>query len=342
MDGFNATTDGAFALFDGSRMPTIGEAVMVAKNNITSSALNARKFALIGDPAMTLAYPQENVVTTSINGVAVGASTDTISALEEVTICGEVRDASGAVLADFNGFVYPTIFDKTISVETLGNDPQSSKTSFESLSSIIFKGKASVVNGAFCFSFIVPKDISYNFGSGKISYYADNSTFDANGYTTGCVIGGTANGFTEDNTGPTLEVFMNDENFRAGGMTDANPFLLVNLFDVHGINTAGNGVGHDITAVLDDNTSDTYVLNDYYESEADNYSAGKVLFPLTNLSEGLHRIKVKAWDVYNNSADGYTEFVVSSSPSLALDQVMNYPNPFAGETNFSFEHNNKR
>lgn len=329
----------AFSLYNGTRMPTIGEAVMEAKNDITSGALNARKFTLIGDPALTLAYPKFNVVTTSINGDSINVSTDTLSALEEITICGEVQDANGVVMTGFNGYVYPTIFDKELDVQTLANDPQSYKETFKSLSSIIFKGKATVVNGTFCFSFIVPKDISYNFGTGKISYYADNGTIDANGYEFNFVIGGTARGFDPDADGPDLQVFMNDENFQFGGITDANPILYVKLHDLHGINTAGNGVGHDLTAVLDDNTSETYVLNDYYESDADNYSSGKVLFPLANLESGLHRIKVKAWDVYNNSAEGYTEFVVSSSPKLALEHVLNYPNPFAGSTNFSFEHN---
>ena len=328
-----------FDTYDGDRMPTLGEAVMLAKNNLNNGALNARKFTLIGDPSMTLNYPTHDVVTTTINGVDVATSTDTLSALEEVTICGEVRDAAGNKLTGFNGFVYPTIYDKRITVETLANDAQSSKADFETLSSIIFKGKASVSNGEFCYTFIVPLDISYNFGTGKISYYAEDGMEDANGYTFDFVIGGTASGFTEDNEGPQVRVFMNDENFVSGGITDANPLLLAKLYDLHGINTAGNAVGHEITAIMDENTSNTLVLNDYYQSEADNYQNGEVLFPLSNLEEGLHRIKVKAWDVYNNSGEGFTEFVVTSSPKLALEHVLNYPNPFVNGTNFSFEHN---
>ena len=40
---------------------------------------------------------------------------------------------------------------------------------------------ASVVNGYFEFSFIVPKDIALNYGRGKLSYYAYSNSVDAIG-----------------------------------------------------------------------------------------------------------------------------------------------------------------
>jgi flagellar hook assembly protein FlgD len=60
---------------------------------------------------------------------------------------------------------------------------------------------------------------------------------------------------------------------------------------------------------------------------------------LNTLSEGLHSVVFKAWDINNNSSESTTEFVVSSSAGLALDHVLNYPNPFTTYTQFMFEHN---
>ena len=132
---------------------------------------------------------------------------------------------------------------------------------------------------------------------------------------------------------------MNDEKFVFGGTTNADPMLLLKLSDETGINTVGNGIGHDLTAILDDNTQNKVVLNEYYESELDNYQKGVVKYPYAKLTDGRHTLKAKAWDIHNNSSEEYTEFVVASNAKLALSHVYNYPNPFTTRTQFMFEHN---
>ena len=323
----------------------IGEILRRAKNSNQedTSGTNARKFTLIGDPAMQLAIPQHNVITTKINGQDVGSGVlDTIRALEKVTIEGVIQDRDGNMLNDFNGRVYPTIYDKEITVSTLGQNDGSPVKNFELQRSILFKGKASVTNGTFKFTFVVPKDINYEYDTGKISYYAENGqNADARGFFEEFIIGGTNPNGINDDQGPLVEVFMDSEDFVFGGLTSPNPTLLVKLADDNGINVVGNSIGHDLTGVLDQNTQNTYILNDFYESELDDYTKGEVRFPLFDLAEGLHKIKVKAWDIANNSGEGYTEFLVASDEEIALDYVLNYPNPFTTCTNFQFEHNLK-
>ncbi len=322
-----------------NRYPRLGEVIMLTKNAAVGQGSNTRKFTLLGDPALTLNYPQHSVVTTAVNNNT-NLSADTLKALAEVTVKGEVRDDNGNKLTSFNGVVYPLVFDKINTLKTLANDAASSVTSFSVYKNILFKGKASVTNGDFSFSFIVPKDIDYQFGKGRISYYADNGNFvDANGYTNDVVIGGSADSFRLDNTGPKMDVYMNDEKFVYGGTTNTEPMLLLKLMDESGINTVGNGIGHDLTAILDDNTQNKVVLNDYYESELDNYKRGSVKYPYSKLAEGRHTLKVKAWDIQNNSSEEYTEFVVANDAKLALSHVYNYPNPFTTHTEFMFEHN---
>jgi hypothetical protein len=320
-------------------VPPMGEILRYSKNVSGAGANNSRKFALLGDPSQTLAYPKYNVVTTSINGQPVSAA-DTVRALQQVTIEGFVADNNNAIKSSFNGIIYPTVFDKRKTYKTLGQDDGSGVKSYSLQKTVLFKGRASVTNGVFKFSFIVPKDIDYDFGQGKISYYADNGNDeDATGSYENFVIGGTNNLAIADDEGPKVEVYMNTEEFVFGGITDENPTLLVVLEDDNGINTSGTGIGHDLTGVLNDNTQSTYVLNDFYESELDNFKKGVVRYPLSNMEEGRHTIKVKAWDIANNSGEGSTEFVVASSAEVALDHVLNYPNPFTTSTEFQFEHN---
>ena len=191
----------------------------------------------------------------------------------------------------------------------------------------------------FSFSFIVPKDISFQTGRGRISLYADDGTHDANGVNTSFYVGGAGNNIFSDNTGPVIKPYLNDDKFQNGGLTNENPVLLVKLFDSSGISTSGNGIGHDITAVIDGNERNILVLNNFYTAYQDSYQQGQVLFQLPTLTEGKHQIRIKAWDVANNSSEALLDFIVVKQTRLEISNVRNYPNPFSISTTFAFEHN---
>jgi hypothetical protein len=333
-----AVCDTMFAEVNGHGQ-AIGDILRLAKNEAGGGA-NSRRFTLLGDPSMLLAIPRKNVVTTSINGVPVGSGTpDTLRALQKVTIAGEIRDNNGALLSDYNGTLFPSVFDKEVEYTTLGQDGTPLRN-FVLQNNALFKGRASVTNGQFEFTFVVPKDINFDFGNGKISYYGENgSQEDAGGAFEDIIIGGTDPNALADDEGPQVDVYMNSIDFVFGGMTSPDPTLLVVLEDDLGINVVGNSIGHDLTGVLDENTQNTILLNSFYEAALDDYTRGEVRYPLSSIAEGRHSIRVKAWDVANNSAEGYTEFVVAGDGKVALDHVLNYPNPFINSTCFQFEHN---
>lgn len=316
---------------------TLGEVFRTVKN-LNAFDRNHRNFTLLGDPALKLAYPKYNVVTTKLNGVNVSAVADTIRALEKVTVEGVLQDRNGQKLTNFNGVISPTVFDQSREISTLQNDG-GNVFKFDLQTNKLFRGKVSVENGDFSYSFIVPKDISFNSGKGKFSYYADDQKDDAHGSYSNFFIGGTADSIGEDVEGPNIELFMNDDSFVFGGITDENPFLFAKVNDVHGINTVGNGIGHDIVAVLDDKTESGYILNDFYEADLNSYQKGTIRFPFKDLEEGRHKLSLKVWDVYNNSSEATIEFVVVKSKGIELERVYNYPNPFTTYTEFWFEHN---
>jgi hypothetical protein len=203
----------------------------------------------------------------------------------------------------------------------------------------VYDGQATVTAGQFEVSFVVPKDIDYRFGAGKISLYASSATQDAMGADTSVIIGGTARNVAIDNTPPTIRLFMDDESFVFGGNTSQSTLLLAKLFDENGVNTAGIGSGHELTVVLDEGTDNAIVLNDYYTSDPDSYQSGSIRYPFKDLEEGPHSLTLKAWDTHNNSSEEYLEFIVSNHENLALSHIMNYPNPFSTSTTFHFDHN---
>lgn len=321
-------------------LPAMGEVMRYSKSpNLTGGIIiNSRNFSLLGDPAQRLAYPKNEVKAVKVNDVFVDVEPDTISALSLVTVSGKITDRNGLPLNEFNGVLYPTVYDKSAKVITNANDG-GSKVEFKIQKNMLYKGKVSITNGSWQFKFVVPKDIAYSFGKGKMSFYAAGNQGDATGYTKEVIIGGSNPNATTDAIGPEVKLFMNDEKFVFGGITNENPMLLAFVNDSNGINTVGNGIGHDITAVLNQNTAGQIVLNDYYQADLNSYQSGKIRYNFSELPEGRHTLNLKVWDVYNNSSETYTEFVVAENSEVALKHVLNYPNPFSTQTSFMFEHN---
>lgn len=342
--GANDRTNKAFVKWlltptNSGRYNTLGETVWKAKAELGAGDGNTTRFILLGDPALTLAFPMNKVETTAINGNSVDGPIDTLSALQPVTIEGKVVSETGALLSDFNGTCFVSVYDKESVVNTLGQDYNSIATSFNVQKNILYNGVAEVKNGLFSVSFIVPYDIAFNFGKGRISYYARNDEIDANGLFENVIIGGISNDANEDNTPPLITLHMNDEEFRNGGLTGPNPVLLAKLYDESGINSSGNGIGHDLTAVLDGETSTAYILNDFYLADKGTYKSGSLSYQLYNLAEGDHTLKVTAWDVFNNSASKAISFKVGSADQPQSENITCYPNPFYSQCRFDIEHN---
>jgi hypothetical protein len=321
---------------------SLGESVRIAKNNTAASGgdiLNSRKFALLGDPAMQLALPKGLMRIDSINGAALSSS-DSLQALGKYRLSGSVLLPAGGVDASFNGTASVIIYDKPQLIKTLGNKASSPVTPFSEQRSVLFNGKVAVSNGLFNCSFILPKDIRFAPGFGSISLYAFNGISDAAG-STSIGISGFAAAVPSDSKGPDIRLFLNDTLFMNGGLSNESPVLIALLSDSSGINATGNSIGHDITLVIDGASNNQLVLNNAFSYRTNSYQSGELQFQLPVLSPGKHSLKLKAWDVLNNSNDASLDFWISSQEKLTISAVRNFPNPFAGSTQFSFEHNQR-
>lgn len=314
----------------------LGEIMRRTKNS-TGNDINKLNFTLLGDPALRLAIPEYSIITDSINSAALGEN-DTIRAYQTVEIKGHIENTPGSVFSGFNGTLTISLFDKTQNVTTLSNDGLQ-PFSFSAQNSSLFKGQATVKNGYFNASIIVPRDIDYNYGFGKISYYASNDNTDAYGNLKQIVVGGLFNTAGSDNMGPMVKLYLNDTIFKNGGISNEYPTLLAKVSDDNGINPGGNGIGHDIIAFLDNDPSQRFILNNYFQSDLDNFKSGTVEFQLPRITPGNHTLSFKVWDIFNNSSLAELNFVVLSGNNLSIGKTYNFPNPMEDYTNFFFEHN---
>ena len=331
--------------FGSNNYPTIAEALRLTKLDTGSD--NRRVVFFIGDPALKLAIPKPRVVLTKVNDIPTSQPLPVLQALSLTKINGEVRDENDVLMSNYNGDLAVQIFDKDINRTTLGNNGVTNSSglitmNFVTLGETVFRGNASVVNGQFEFNFVVPQDIRIPVGNGKISFYAKRNSpnlENQTGFDRTIQIGGVNVNAGTDTNPPRVRLHMNDEGFVSGGITNCSPILLAFLEDENGINTA-SGIGHDIVAILDGDESNPFVLNDYYETENDDYTRGFVRFPFRDLTPGLHTILFKAWDVYNNLVTAEIQFnAVCSDEGLKIERVLNYPNPFVSYTEFWFNHN---
>lgn len=332
--------------YNGNSYVSIAEALRLAKNEMNSNVV-----VYVGDPALFLAIARPKVILTQINDMPITGTFDDFKSLGVMKVTGQIVDQNSAPLNNYNGTLSVAIFDKNINTSTLRNDPTDALINsnpnitaptmpFVKLGETIFRGNANVTDGGFEFNFVVPRDIRIPLGNGRMSFYAKktNQLVDQTGVNTDIKVGGINENAAADTTPPTVRLFMNDESFISGGITNESPIFLAIMEDENGMNTA-SGIGHDMIAVLDGDESNPFIVTDYYETDLDNFRKGRLKFPFRNLEKGLHTLKFKAWDVYNNPISAEIQFVVVGDETLTLTNVLNYPNPFVSYTQFWFTHN---
>ena len=319
-------------------LPRLGDLVKLSKIPSDQNYLN---FVLLGDPALRLAYPKYEVQTTLINSKPVTNDADTVRALQEVTVHGKIIYGNGSLIDSFTGFIYPKVFDKPSNYSTLGNDNGSYPEEFQLIDRLLFDGKISVNNGHFEFSFLVPKDISYNYGFGTISYYALDTMnmVDAWGAYEKLLIGGYDESAHIDDNGPVINLYLEDKTFVSGDATSKNPLMLAEISDEQGISYTGYSLGRDIVVVIDNDYANSMIMNEYFNISTDSYQSGSIAYQLERLEPGLHTLSLKAWDLHNNSSEATIDFYVDENADIELSGVLNYPNPFTETTKFDFIHN---
>ena len=320
-------------LFNGSdefRTSRLGDAMFRVKQYYAS--LNDRKFILFADPAMYLVIPRYSATIDSINGRATNQIVN-LKALGKTTFLGKAQKNSGANL-NLDGTVEIAVFDAQRNLSFV--DELGWTFNFIDQGNLLFKGIYSLKNGKFKSEFVLPKDISFSNERAKAIAYFYGNQVDGVGYTTDIIINGIDSSFVGDLRGPEIYIYLNNVYFKSGDIVSNEPILMVEIFDESGVNVSTSAIGHRIEAFLDDNPSGID-LSEFYQTKLDDYRRGEVIYKLPKLSPGRHMVKVKAWDVFNNSSIREVEFKVAEEGEFAIYNVFNYPNPFSDKTHFTFQ-----
>lgn len=320
---------------------SIGEAQMLAKNALITSGQditeNKLQYALLGDPALALNLPVLRIAVDSINGQPVGSSTS-----QSMLKAGTVATFSGHIegRSDFRGVLTATVRDTRERVICRNNDGESgSPFNYYDRTKILFNGSDSVRNGRFRISFAVPRDINYADGSGLINLYAvtNDHTLEAHGACDAFTIGGSQ--FAgNDSIGPSIYCYLNSPSFVNGGNVNPTPYFVAQVTDEDGINTTGNGIGHDLQLIIDGQMSTTYNLNDHFTYDFGSYTTGSTYYNIPELAPGPHRLQFRAWDVLNNSSTAELTFNVVRGLEPTLFSVDVTHNPATTGTTFIINH----
>lgn len=327
-----------FKEMEDGQKPSLGNIIKNTKN-AAGNTVNKLNFSLLGDPALRLIYPSKNIKTATINQKDVSVSTDTLKALSTARLSGFVADEGGQPLHSYNGEVEVTVYDKPQEITTLGNGGQT-PFQFSQYTAILFRGKATVKEGQFDLSFRIPYDIRYNFAAGKITYYAQSEDSGAAfGSFKDFIVGGFDLDAPEDKEGPEIDLYLNHSAFKEGDPAGKRPVLYAHLKDASGINTSGNGIGHDLVLILNDNHHQPIVLNEYFQASPDDYQSGTIVYLLPELSLGPNQLTLRVWDNYNNSSTAELHFAVEDASRLRIRNFNWHPNPLSVSAagRFSFE-----
>ena len=314
---------------------TLGEAIRKGKNRLGSDT-NKLPYVLLGDPALRLNYPTDYFVQTT-------TKIDTLNALSVQHVEGQIIDEDSVVVSDFEGTVNITIYDKIQVIPTRDNDDYGDEprvVNYLDYPNTLFSGSTAVKEGRFAYTFMVPRDIRYNFGNGRIVYYAKTAdsleTAEGVGHFEDFIIGGTGSILTTDTTGPEMKIYLNTPAFVDGGKTYATPRFYADLADSSGINTAGAGIGHDLLLIVDDDAKQTYILNEYFTAADNSYTEGQVSYRMEKLANGPHSLVFRSWDLLNNSSSQSLNFVVEAGIDPSIYSVTTYPNPARAQSVVNF------
>ena len=298
---------------------TIGEALAQAKADIIDSktylskldTINKAHFILLGDPAIRLITPTYKVKIDTFNGKTIDTNDlPTISAGESVTIAGHIVNSNGEDVPEFKGLISPIVYDTEEHIVCKDNVGTGNIFEYDDRTRTLYSGTDSVSAGKFTFTFPVPLDINYSDGTGLILLYATSTdkTAEAQGRFEDFLVGGTTPTVLTDTIGPEITTFSDGFNMTEYHYTTTTPTLYIQLTDSSGINTTGNGLGHDIVAIIDGNEATTYTLNSYFTQYIGDYRGGEITYTFPTIPAGKHTLVIRAFDTLNNMGEAAYKF----------------------------------
>lgn len=324
-----------------------GEIYRRAKNDIRDSYGrpqpddNRLRYVFIGDPALRLAVPSNQVIIDSINGTPVGDEENppVIQAMSRSQITGHIRRADGYLADSFNGTITIDIMDAEETTTTTPED-DADPENFEELGSRVFTGAAKVENGRFSIDVAMPSELRQNYRPAAIGTYAydENTDDEAAGFFRDFYVYGYDEDAPADNNAPVIEsIVLNHSSFRNGDIVNPSPMVIARVTDDIGINISGAGIGHQLTLTLDSLRTYNDVAS-YYTPYSDGTPGGIINYPLEDLTDGVHSLQLRVWDTSGNSERAIIDFGVASDLAPKIYDIYSDANPASTVANFYLSH----
>ena len=316
---------------------TLGDAIRLTKAELVTynqygqpatntigndGTINKMKYALLGDPALTLGYADPGVVIDSINGQPIGESLASIQAGQSVRFSGHVNADTSGNTADesFDGTLYGTLYApvQTITCKGYGSN---SRLTYTDYTQSIFEGSVNIVKGKFSFETYIPRGTKLQQNASLLSLYAlsQDKKKEYNGRFNRFCINQSSTSEEVDTLGPKVYLYLNTPDFVDGGAVGTSPKLYASISDSTAISMASGNMGHDMELWLDGQTTSPIIVNDYFSFESGSYKQGLLEYPLSDLSQGKHSVTFRVWDVFDNSSISTLQFVVRNEGTPSFD-----------------------
>lgn len=337
--GYNSTllndsfVDNLFplTLFSGAprsdTLRTAGLAWALAKSAPANLNDVARKYAFLGEPAVTPPLPRGR-------GEWEKGSLDSIPRGEVLVIRGHALNAdnvtrdstsSGNVLLEVLG---PP--SRRIQISTLNgvNVP----TPYYLPGPVLYRGETPLDNGAFTLRFVVPTDGRVVGRGAQLRALLSSAGGEGVGLAADSLIIAAALAPRVDQTPPAIRLRP-----AAGGDSSFAPgaVLTFEIEDSSGVDLTRFDNAHGIFVIVDDRGT-PIDLTSSFRYEPSSFTRGTATLTLPQLSGGAHLLEVHASDTYRNV--GVATFVIDVSEgagpnaALTMTEVFNYPNPFPRDT----------
>jgi len=297
----------------------VGAALQSAKNLLAVAkvdTVNARKYILMGDPALQLAVPELEVVFDA-------TSADTVHLGEVVNVSGEIRD-NGELAQWYDASVDLVVSGAEIVRIPLGWNP------YYIPGHQFFHGSSTAEQGRFQFSFVVPIDTLILGSTGRTRGYSVG-TSDGAGIVSPMVLD-RAGAPPADTVGPSVVLrFDNDQRY-----VPPQSVLHIILRDEHGIGITGTNASNSILLQID-RALEPVNLTSAFAYHQNSYQEGQVDYVIPSLSVGSHSVLLVAHDNFGNRGSGELKFEIVERDTLLLKEVINFPNPFKEETYINFD-----
>ena len=331
---------------ENGRQRRLGDIIRMVKNDAGSSSDNHRRFFVIGDPALRIAWAPYSAQVETINGKPVDSENMPVfKAREQLEFSGKIVDWKGELATNFDGNIISTLFGPEQSVTTHGNGEHGAQITYQDRPNRLAINMDTVSNGRFTVRVIIPSEVNNeydNYIPSLINLYAYDSrdTLEAKGSNSAFYIYGYEDEAVADTIGPRIITLgLNDEMFVDGGDVNESPLMLATVSDESGVNFSSAGIGHSMTLTIDGTNSYNDLVSYYTPQFADVGTLGSINYQLSDLTPGPHTMRLRVWDVYNNMSEKTITFNVVNGLAPEISDVYCAANPASVETSFYVKHN---